>query len=55
MKVVLTLSVLALSALPALAGPGCKGDHMKGETASSCAPGTTWDPATATCSANPTS
>jgi len=55
MKIVLTLSALALSTLPALAGPGCSGDKMKGETASSCAPGSTWDAAKGACTVNPTS
>jgi hypothetical protein len=55
MKIALTLSALALTALPAMAYSGCSGDKMKGETASSCAPGLTWDAAKGACSANPTS
>jgi hypothetical protein len=54
MKIVLTLSALALSIAPAFAG-GCHGDKMKGETASSCVPGQTWDPVTSTCTATPSS
>jgi hypothetical protein len=54
MKIALTLSALALSALPAMAYSGC-GDRMKTESASSCAPGSTWDAAKAACVQNPTS
>lgn len=55
MKIALTLSALALSILPAMAFANCSADKMKGETASSCAPGSTWDPAKAACTINPTS
>ncbi len=55
MKIVLTLSALALSIAPAFAGGGCHGDKMKAETASSCAPGLTWDPVTSACTATPSS
>jgi hypothetical protein len=55
MKIALTLSALALSALPAMAGPGCSGDKVKAETASSCAPGATWDAAKGACVENPSS
>lgn len=54
MKIALTLSALALSALPAMAFADCSG-KMKDETASSCAAGTTWDQAKGACTANPTS
>jgi hypothetical protein len=54
MKIALTLSALALSVMPALAGPGC-GDKATHETAASCMPGFTWDAATATCTATPAS
>jgi hypothetical protein len=52
MKIALTLTALALSVMPAMAGPGC-GDKAKAETAASCMPGFTWDAATATCTATP--
>ena len=55
MKITLTLSALALTMLPAMAFASCSGDKMKGETASSCIPGSTWDPATSSCTTNPTS
>jgi hypothetical protein len=55
MKIALTLSALALSVLPAMAFASCSADKMKDETASSCAPGSTWDPATSACTLNPTS
>jgi hypothetical protein len=55
MKIALTLSALALSTLPAMAFANCGSDKMKGETASSCAPGSTWDAAKGACTANPTS
>lgn len=54
MKIALTLSALALSTLPALAFADCS-SKMKGETASSCAPGATWDAAKGACTVNPTS
>ena len=54
MKIALTLSALALSALPALAFADCSG-KMKSESASSCAPGATWDAAKGACIVNPTS
>lgn len=54
MKIALTLSALALSALPAVAYSGCA-DKAKQETASSCMPGYAWDSATATCTATPSS
>jgi hypothetical protein len=55
MKIVLTLSVLALSVAPAFAGGGCNGNKMKDETASSCVPGSTWDPVTSACTVTPSS
>jgi len=55
MKIALTLSALALSVLPAMAYSGCSGDKMKDETASSCAPGSTWDSVKSACTINPTS
>ena len=55
MKIALTLSALALTMLPAMAFASCTGDKMKDETASSCAPGSTWDSATSACTTNPTS
>jgi hypothetical protein len=54
MKIALTLSALALSILPAMAFAECSG-KLKGETASSCAPGSTWDPVKGACTANPSS
>jgi hypothetical protein len=54
MKIALTLSALALSVMPAIAYSGC-GNEAKSETASSCMPGYTWDAATATCIATPSS
>lgn len=54
MKITLTLAALALSLAPAVAFAQCSGSKMQ-ETASSCAPGSTWDPVTATCTANPSS
>lgn len=54
MKIALTLAALALSTAPALAYGGC-GDKVKEQTASSCMPGTTWDAATSTCTATPSS
>ena len=54
MKIALTLSALALSTLPALAFADCSG-KMKNETASSCAPGATWDAAKGACVENPSS
>lgn len=54
MKIALTITALALSMSPAMAYSGC-GDKVKQETASSCVPGTTWDAATATCTAAPSS
>ena len=53
MKIVLTLSALALSIAPAFAS--CGGEKMKDETASSCVPGQTWDPVTSACTATPSS
>jgi hypothetical protein len=55
MKIALTLSALALSVLPAMAYSGCSGDKMKAETASSCAPGATWDPVKSACVESPSS
>ncbi len=57
MKIRTTLAVIALSLAPtlALAGGDCHGMKAKEVTASSCMPGTTWDEATAACTANPTS
>jgi hypothetical protein len=55
MKIALTLSALALSVMPAMAYSGCSGDKVKAETASSCAPGSTWDTVKAACVENPTS
>jgi hypothetical protein len=55
MKIALTLSALALATLPAMAFANCGADKMKGETASSCVPGSTWDAAKGTCTANPSS
>jgi hypothetical protein len=55
MKIALTLSALALSVMPAMAYSGCSGDKMKAETASSCAPGATWDAVKSACVENPTS
>jgi hypothetical protein len=55
MKIALTLSALALSTLPAMAFANCSGDKIKDETASSCAPGSTWDSAKSACTINPTS
>ncbi|MCU0827336.1 MAG: hypothetical protein MUE52_07995 [Tabrizicola sp.] len=54
MKIALTLTALALSLTPAMAYSGCA-DKAKTETAASCMPGTTWDAATATCTATPSS
>lgn len=53
MKIALTLAALALSSAPALAY--CNADKVKDQTASSCMPGTTWDAATSTCTATPSS
>ncbi len=53
MKIALTLAALALFAAPAMAS-GCA-DKMKDETASTCMPGTTWDPATSACTQTPSS
>jgi hypothetical protein len=55
LKIALTLSALALSVLPAMAYSGCSGDKMKTESASSCAPGSTWDSAKGACVENPSS
>lgn len=55
MKIALTVTVLALSAMPALAWAGCSGSKAMEETASACAPGQTWDAATATCTPAPSS
>lgn len=55
MKIALTLSALALSALPAMAFADCSSNKMKSETASSCAPGATWDAAKGACTINPSS
>jgi hypothetical protein len=55
MKIALTLSALALSLAPGLAFAQCSGNKVKEETASSCVPGSTWDPVTATCTATPSS
>jgi hypothetical protein len=52
MKITLTLAALALSLTPALASP-CSG--TKDNTAASCLPGYSWDAATATCTATPSS
>jgi hypothetical protein len=54
MKIALTLAALALSVSPALAYGGCA-SKAKEETASACLPGTTWDAATGTCTATPSS
>jgi hypothetical protein len=53
MKIALTLAAFALFAAPAMAA-GC-GDKMKGETASSCMAGFTWDSAKGACTATPSS
>ena len=55
MKIALTLAALALSVSPALAYAGCAASKARAETASTCLPGTTWDAATATCTATPSS
>jgi hypothetical protein len=55
MKIALTLSALALTALPAMAYSGCGADKVKQETASTCAPGSTFDPATQSCTVTPSS
>jgi hypothetical protein len=54
MKIALTLSALALSALPAMAFADCSG-KMKNETASSCMAGATWDAVKGACVENPSS
>jgi hypothetical protein len=54
MKIVLTLSALALMAMPAMAYSGCS-DKVKEETASSCMVGQTWDPVQGACVATPSS
>lgn len=54
MKIALTLSALALTAMPAMAYSGCS-DKVKDETASSCMAGYTWDPVKAACTATPSS
>ena len=54
MKIALTLAALALTVSPALAYAGCA-NKAKEETASACMPGYTWDAATATCTATPSS
>jgi hypothetical protein len=53
MKIALTLSALALSLAPAMAFARCSHGEAKDETAASCIPGYTWDAATATCIATP--
>lgn len=55
MKIALTLSALALSLAPAVAFAQCSHGQVKEETASSCAPGSTWDPAKAACTTTPSS
>lgn len=54
MKIALTVTALALSVMPAMAYSGC-GDKVKAETASSCAPGSTWDAEKAACTVTPSS
>lgn len=54
MKILATLTILTLSALPSFAGSGCRGEHID-QTASSCMPGTVWDEAQGTCVAAPSS
>lgn len=54
MKILATMTVIAFSALPSLAGGGCRGTHLD-QTAASCMPGTVWDAATGTCIEAPSS
>ena len=53
MKITLTVAALALSLAPAVAFAQC--NQSKGDTASSCLPGYSWDPVKATCVATPSS
>ncbi len=54
MKPAITLAVLALSLLPALASAECMGGHPD-QSAASCLPGMVWDGAKGTCVEKPTS
>ncbi len=56
MQIRTTLAAIALSLAPGIAlAQGCHSDQIKDDTASSCAPGATWDSARSACVANPTS
>jgi hypothetical protein len=43
-----------LTVAPSVGLAKCKGDQTRRETASSCAPGSTWDAAKGACTVNPT-
>lgn len=54
MKILATLSVLAMSVLPSLALADCRGEPLD-QTAASCLPGMVWDEVKGTCVASPSS
>lgn len=54
MKILVTLSALALTVLPTLALATCRGEALD-QTAASCLPGMIWDAETGTCVEAPTS
>jgi hypothetical protein len=56
MKITTMLTALALSLAPVAAfAQGCAHGTLKGETASSCLPGYSWDAATSACITTPSS
>lgn len=54
MKILATVSILALSAFPSLSFASCRGDALD-QTAAACLPGTVWDAEKGMCIEAPSS